>query len=90
MQIVKTRNHLIYSEHSVAPSHACLGQCGKVWWPEDVAERIAAAAVPTCPQCGGALTAAIAQKHYAIAVENAGPLKINGAQIKNVGLNIGR
>ncbi len=89
MQLVKTRNHLIYSGHSGNPSHACGGKCKKVWWREDVEESIAAAAVPACPQCGGPLSAATSPEHYTLVTENAEPMEIDGLQIKNAGLNLG-
>ncbi len=90
MQIVKTRNHLIYSAETGAPSHACTGECGKVWWPSDLVGKIEAAAVPSCPQCGGKLVTDIPSGHYTVVTQEAGQMERNGAKITNAGMKIGR
>lgn len=90
MQLVKTKNHLIYSANEGPPSHACLGVCRKVWWEGDLPDGIAVAAKPACPQCGGALTSDIPKGYYAVVTKNAGVLEKDGAKITNAGLNLGR
>lgn len=90
MQIVKTKGHLIYSANQGAPSHACLGSCQKVWWPDDVPSDLAILATPACPQCGGVLTSDIPPGHYSVISADVGPLKKGGATITNAGLNLGK
>lgn len=89
MQIVKTKGHLIYSANHGAPSHACLGSCRKVWWPDDVPSDVAILSSPACPQCGGPLTMDIPSGHYSVISDNAGTLKRSGATVTNAGLNLG-
>ncbi len=90
MQIVKTKGHLIYSANQGAPSHACLGSCQKVWWPDDVQSNLAILANPACPQCGGTLTSDIPRGHYSVISADAGALKKDGATITNAGLSLGK
>jgi NAD-dependent SIR2 family protein deacetylase len=89
MQIVTTKNHLIYSAHEGAPSYACIGECGKVWWQQDVSSDFAVVAVPACPQCGGRLTGDIPAGHYVVVTDQAGALNKGGAIITNAGLKLG-
>lgn len=90
MQIVKTKGHLIYCANKGAPSHACLGSCQKVWWPDDVPSDVAVLANPACPQCGGVLTSDIPKEHYSVISDDAGAMKKGGATITNAGLNLGK
>ncbi|MHB2250826.1 hypothetical protein H0H12_29675 (plasmid) [Pseudomonas putida] len=89
MQIVKTKHHLIYSGNEGAPAYACLGECHKVWWQDDVSPDLAIVAEPACPQCSGRLTSNIPAGHYTVVTNQAGPLNVGGAFIRNAGLNIG-
>lgn len=89
MQIVKTKNHLIYSANQGSPSHACLGRCRKVWWEDDLPSGLAVVAKPSCPQCGGALTSEIPEGQYIVVSKNVGALEKDGAKITNAGLNLG-
>lgn len=90
MQIVKTKGHLIYSANQGSPTHACLGSCQKVWWPDDIPSDIAVLAKPVCPQCAGVLTCDIPPGYYSVVSDDAGVLQKGGAMIKNVGLNLGK
>lgn len=90
MQIVKTKGHLIYSANHGAPSHACLGKCQKVWWPDDLPPDLVILVNPACPQCGGALVSDIPNGHYTVISNDAGALKKGGATITNTGLNLGK
>lgn len=89
MQIVKTQNHLIYSANQGPPTHACVGNCRKVWWPTDLPSGLSIVAKPSCPQCGGELTSDIPIGHYKLISSDVGTLSKNGATITNAGLNLG-
>lgn len=89
MQVVKTKNNLIYSAHRTAPSHACLGTCQKVWWIEDIGDRIAAAAILGCPQCGGTLSSSIPNGHYSVISADAKGFDKPGQKVANLSLNLG-
>lgn len=86
MQIVKTAKHLIYSAETGEPSHACMGECRKVWWQSDLEGRIEAVASVSCPQCGGKLVSDIPEGHYQVVTKDAGPMEREGAKITNAGL----
>jgi len=90
MPLVKTRNNLIYVAYKTAPSFGCVGKCQKVWWDEDMENRIEAAAEISCPQCGGKLEKPIPEGHYQVVVDDCEPLKNGqGMVIKNLSLNVG-
>lgn len=89
MQIVRTKNHLIYSANKGKPAYACLGTCRKVWWQDDVPSGLAIVAVPACPQCGGPLTGDIPNGHYTVVIDQAGALNKGGAIVTNAGLKLG-
>jgi hypothetical protein len=88
MQIVKTKNHLIYSANAGKPSHACLGSCRKVWWPDDLPDASGVLAKLTCPQCGGTLDSDIPEGHYVVVSTEVAPLEKAGMKISNAGLNL--
>ncbi|POR57236.1 hypothetical protein BKM23_24760 [Pseudomonas syringae pv. syringae] len=83
--MAKTREKLIYSACQDAPSHACVGNCQKVWRQGDLPTNLVILANSACPQGGGTLTSNIAPSLYIVISADAGTMNKGGATITNAG-----